>query len=261
MKVEFKNGSYVEKGDCLELMPNIADKSVDLILCDLPYGTTEASWDKVIPFEPLWANYKRIIKPNGAIVLFGSQPFTTLLIASNLPMFKYNWFWNKKKPSGFMNCKNSPLKKVEDICVFSFGTIANGSEKLMKYYPQGLKQCNVTKPSKNRQKGAYGKLLKRPCLENPYKQTQTNYPSNLLEFAFEKNPIHETQKPVALLEYLIKTYSNEGELVLDNTMGSGSTCVAAVQTKRNFIGFEKEVKYFEIAKKRINDAYKQQTIF
>jgi len=139
----------IHLGDCLELMPLIADKSIDLILCDLPYGTTNCKWDSIIPFDKLWEQYERIIKPNGAIVLTAQQPFTSALIMSNTKLYKYNWHWNKVKPSSFMNAKNAPMKKIEDVCVFSFGTVANGSPKLMKYNPQGLIECGKIRPPKN----------------------------------------------------------------------------------------------------------------
>lgn len=256
-RVNFENGSYIEQGDCLELMPNLADRSVDLILCDLPYGTTACSWDSVIPFEPLWASYKRIIKPNGAIVLFGIQPFITELINSNKEMFRYDLIWKKSRAAGFLNANRKPLHTHEIILLFY--------NQLPTYNPQKTKGHK----SYDKRKFTKGQGLhdNKVIGKHTKKHTENNgerYPTSILDFSqnwIRQKQIHPTQKPVALLEYLIKTYSNEGELVLDNTMGSGSTCVAAVKTKRNFIGFEKEAKYFDIACKRINDAYKQQTIF
>jgi len=232
-------------------MKNILDKSVDMILCDLPYGTTACKWDVIIPFDKLWEQYNRIIKDNGAIVLFGSQPFTSKLIMSNIQMFKYNWHWNKIKPSSFFNAKNAPVKKMEDICVFSFGNIANGSKNLMKYNPQGLMKCGKIRPPKNDSVPSQSTIGKRPSRANSYKQEFTNYPCDLIEFSFEQNPIHPTQKPVALFEYLIKTYSNEGDLVLDNCAGSGTTGVACKNLNRNFILIEKEEKYIKVIEERL----------
>ena len=239
--------------DCLEGMKRIPDKSIDMILCDLPYGTTTCKWDTIIPFEPLWEQYERIIKDDGAIVLTGTQPFTTLLIASNMKLFKYVHYWNKVKPSSFMNAKNAPMKKIEEVVVFSFGTIANGSKRLMKYNPQGLKLSGAKRPAKNNTVPEGSTIGKRPSRKNSYIQKYTNYPNNLIEFSFEKRPIHPTQKPVPLFEYLIKTYTNEGEIVLDNCMGSGTTAIACMNTKRNYIGFEMDETYFNLANKRIQE--------
>jgi site-specific DNA-methyltransferase (adenine-specific) len=238
-------------GDCLEKMKDIPDKSIDMILCDLPYGTTSCKWDVVIPFEPLWEQYERIIKDNGAIVLTASQPFTTKLISSNESLFKYEFIWIKNKPTGFINAKNAPLKKHENVLVFSKGKTANCNKNNMIYNPQGLIEINKFKKSKYDKNDIWGT---RPCRKNDgYTQKYSNYPTSILEFNGEANPIHNTQKPVALLEYLIKTYTNENETVLDNCMGSGSTGVACINTNRNFIGIEKDDKYFEIAKKRIEE--------
>ena len=235
---------YIECGDCLELMKNIADKSIDLILCDLPYGTTACKWDVIIPFEPLWEQYNRIIKDNGIIALFGSEPFSSKLRMSNLKMYKYDWFWDRKSTSGFLNAKKRPLKRVEQIIIFSKVT--------PRYYPimevRGKQRC---KGSYNKKLGngdmVYGKFNNISVINNVY------YPTNLLEFsnAIQKGKVHPTQKPVKLLEYLIKTYTNEGDVVLDNCMGSGSTCVACINTNRHYIGFEKESKYFDIARERL----------
>ena len=245
--------------DCLEAMKFIADKSVDMVLCDLPYGqfgTTACKWDTIIPFEPLWEQYKRIIKDNGAIVLTASQPFTTKLISSNESLFKYEFIWIKNKPTGFINAKNAPLKKHENVLVFSKGKTANCNKNNMIYNPQGLIEINKFKKSKYDKNDILGT---RPCRKNDgYTQKYSNYPTSILEFNGEETHVHPTQKPVALLEYLIKTYTNENNLVLDNTMGSGSTGVAAVNTNRRFIGIEKDDNYFEIAQKRIGEAIKQQ---
>ena len=240
-------------GDCLIEMNKIADKSVDMILCDLPYGTTACSWDVVIPFDKLWEQYNRIIKDNGGIVLFGSEPFSSALRMSNLKMYKYDWIWKKNKVGNIFNCKHSPLKEYEVISVFSKYNIANGSKNIMKYFPQGLENTNIIYPSENRK--TQGTITNRPCRNKSHTQTQTNYPRNILEFNCE-NGLHPTQKPIALLEYLIKTYTNENETVLDNCMGSGSTGVACINTNRNFIGIEKDDKYFDIAEDRIEAAKK-----
>lgn len=237
-------------GDCLELMKDIPGKSIDMILCDLPYGTTACKWDNVIPFAPLWEQYKRVIKQNGAIVLFSVQPFTTKLIYSNLKNYKYNWYWKKNNVTCFALAKHQPMRCVEDICVFY--------EKQPTYNPQGLVKLDKpkTKHRNSRDDSVYG----AGNLTKDYTQTYTNYPRHILEYANEaissKNRLHPTQKPVALLEYLIKTYTNEGETVLDNCMGSGSTGVACANTNRGFIGIELDNNYFKIAKERIAQAQK-----
>lgn len=228
------------KGDCLEAMKTIPDKSIDMVLTDPPYGTTTCKWDVVIPFEPMWEELKRITKDNGAICLFGSEPFSSHLRMSNLKMFKYDWYWKKKNPSNFLDAKKRPLGVMEIIHVF-----ANSKDK---YYPQGLikidKVSNCPDKTKNRMIGQ--KDAKRVFL----KQEFTNYPRNFLEYSKEFG-LHTSQKPVALLEYLIKTYTLENEIVLDFTMGSGSTGVACKNLNRKFIGIEKDDKYFEIAKQRM----------
>jgi site-specific DNA-methyltransferase (adenine-specific) len=242
-------------GDCLEVMADIPDNSVDLILCDLPYGTTACKWDSVIPFAPLWAQYKRIAKKNAAIVLTAAQPFTSALISSNARMFKYCWVWEKSAPGGFAHAKNMPLKKHEDIAVFSTGATAHASRsgRRMAYNPQGLvRDPRVAKNSKRHgQESAFGN---RPSHKCDYVQEYTNYPSTVLRFAVERGN-HPTQKPVALMEYLIRTYTNEGETVLDNCMGSGTTGVACANTDRRFIGIERDPGYFEIARQRIEQAH------
>jgi site-specific DNA-methyltransferase (adenine-specific) len=235
------------KGDCLVEMKNIPDKSIDAIICDLPYGTTACKWDTVIPFEPLWAQYKRIIKDNGAIVLFGSQPFTSALVMSNPKMFKYEWVWEKSHPTGFGSVKYNPLKYHENIIVFSDGTTT--------YNPQ------MTKGTPNHSMGKIvngGKIESESYIKIKAVQSQQSdnkYPKSVQKVSNPRtNGMHPTQKPVALLEYLIKTYTNEGETVLDNCMGSGTTGVACVNLNRNFIGIEMDDKYFEIAQNRINKA-------
>lgn len=234
-------------GDCLELMKNIPDGSIDLILTDPPYGTTACKWDSVIDFDLMWLQLKRIIKPNGAIVLFGSEPFSSMLRCSNLKMFKYDWVWNKTKPQGFLNAKARPLVEHELIHVFSSGTCTSTS-KTMTYNPQGL--INVDVLLKNTDTESIGKRKSRKS-GSEYKQTQSGYPRSILRYAHDQSKLHPTQKPVALLEYLIKTYTQEGETVLDFTMGSGSTGVAAKNTNRKFIGIELDETYFNIAQERI----------
>jgi site-specific DNA-methyltransferase (adenine-specific) len=228
-------------GDCLEVMKEIPDDSVDLVLCDLPYGTTACAWDSVIPFENLWAEYRRVTKRNAAIVLTASQPFTTALAASNLGEFKYQWVWQKERPSNPQLAKLQPLKVHEDILVFAKGRAP--------YNPQGLVEIpeserKVHKPETNNL---------GHCKRKPYVQTHTGYPKSIMSFPSERG-FHPTQKPVALMEYLIRTYTNDGDVVLDNTMGSGTTGVACMNTGRRFIGIEREAQYLEIARARINAA-------
>ena len=237
----------IKQGDCLELMKDIPDGSVDMILCDLPYGTTRNKWDSIIPLEELWSQYERIIKDNGCIALFAQTPFDKVLGASNLKLLKYEWIWQKNKATGFLNAKKMPLKEHENILVFY--------KKLPIYNPQGLikkEKPTVNKGNRGKKKeGAggtnYGKATKDSL------QEYENYPKDILNFSVVMTPSHPTQKPVALLEYLIKTYTNEGEIVLDNCMGSGSTGVACKNTNRNFIGFELDEKYFNIAKERLEE--------
>ena len=234
-------------------MQNIPDKSVDMILCDLPYGTTACKWDNIIPFEPLWEQYNRIIKDNGVIVLNSTQPFTSKLISSNIDNFKYCWYWKKKNAPNYPHAKNMPLKIIEDICIFSkykIGHISQLKDKRMRYNPQGLEKCLYTIKA-NRGK-ANEDLYIRPSHKGIQTIEYKNYPNTLLEFEYDyKIQFHPTQKPVALLEYLIKTYTNENDLILDNCMGSGTTCLAAKNLNRQFIGIEKEKEYYDICVKRI----------
>lgn len=228
-------------------MQDIPGGSIDLILCDLPFGVTSCRWDSIIPFPPLWEQYKRIIKPNGAIVLFSIQPFTTKLIQSNLKDFRYCWYWRKNNKTGAPFAKVQPLRCIEDICVFY--------RHKPTYNPQGIKKLDKPIIAKQKaKKGVYDAFRGKP---RP--QKYTNYPVNILQFdgVSGNERHHPTQKPVPLLEYLIKTYTNEGETVLDNCMGSGSCGVAAVNTGRRFIGIEKDTEYFEIAEKRINEVKEQ----
>jgi site-specific DNA-methyltransferase (adenine-specific) len=242
-------------GDCLELMNGIPDKSVDMILADLPYGTTANKWDSPIDSDKLWAHYKRIIKPDGIIALFAAQPFTTHLISSNLEMWRYNWVWQKEGASNFLNSHYAPLKITEDICIFAFTSVGSLSKNKIKYNPQGLVEVNIQKKnnpnSKLRKSFGYGGGNNLINTDKEFIQKYTNYPTNILFFERDKDAIHPTQKPVKLLSYLIQTYTNEGDTVLDNTMGSGSTGVAAVSLNRNFIGIELNTEYFNVAEQRI----------
>ena len=227
---------------CLEYMKTLPDKCIDMILCDLPYGTTACKWDTIIPFEPLWEQYKRIIKDNGAIVLTASQPFTSALVMSNPDMFKYSWIYKKTKATGFFDAKKRPLNDYEDICVFY--------KKLPTYNPQMVKAEKTYKRGfvKRKKSDCYGE-------EKDFEQIESGmrYPKRVIEIqnASTKGIVHPTQKPVALFEYLIKTYTNEGDLVLDNCAGSGTTGVACQNTNRNFILCELNKDYFEIAEKRL----------
>ena len=245
---EIKNNSKATllNGDCLELMKGIPDGSVDSIITDPPYGTTACKWDSVLPFDKLWEQYERIIKPNGAIILFGSQPFTSALIMSNPKLFKYELIWDKKTGLGFLDSKFRPLKSHENIIIFGLGGCSNGSKIPMKYNPQGL--IETTKQNKNTKSNI---LNSEPKKRENLGTTHTNYPKSIHTFS-RVSGNHPTEKPLDLLEYLVKTYTNEGDMVLDNTMGSGTTGVACKNTNRNFIGIEKDENYFEIANKRIN---------
>ena len=227
-------------GDCLEVMKGIPDGSVDMVLTDPPYGTTACKWDSVIPFEPMWEQLKRVTKKTGAIVLTASQPFTSALVMSNPKMFKYCWAWDKISPTGHLNAKKRPMKKLEDVVVFCRGTVP--------YNPQGL-VWNPRKKSRSPNTSGsdcYGKHGSENIA------TWQGYPTERIEIKNE-NGLHPTQKPVALMEYLIKTYTNEGDTVLDFTMGSGTTGVACVNTGRDFIGIELDENYFTVAKDRIEN--------
>jgi site-specific DNA-methyltransferase (adenine-specific) len=241
-------------GDCLEEMPKLQDNSIDLILTDPPYGTTACKWDIIIPFDLMWKELKRVIKDNKAIVLFGTEPFSSHLRLSNVKMFKYDWSWNKNSSSGFMNAKLKPMNTMEVVSVFSTGKTSSGNKNNMTYYPQGLIEVNKLTKSGNKANKENSPFRKNstPSNSEGYIQKYTNYPRNYLEFPYQTKSVHPTQKPVPLLEYLIKTYTNENDTVLDFTMGSGSTGVACKNLNRNFIGIEKDKKYFELSEKRIN---------
>ena len=242
-------------GDCLELMKDIPDESIDMILADLPYGTTACKWDSIIPFNELWEQYERIIKDNGAIVLTASQPFTTELIHSNLKLFKYCWYWKKSKPNGWQHSKNKPMTAIEEICVFSkapMGHMSQLGDKRMRYNPQGIVSIGTKKVTAV----AHGNMMgARPNQIGKEYEAFTGFPHNVLEYAnvIGKAALHPTQKPVDLCEYIIKTYTDENETILDFTCGSGTTLVAAKNLKRKCFGIELEEKYCEIAKKRLEE--------
>ena len=245
----------LKQGDCLELMKDIPDGSVDLVLTDPPYGTTACKWDSVIPFEPMWEQLNRIIKPNGAICLFGSEPFSSALRMSNIKNFKYDWIWNKKLAGNGILAKKQPLKIHEIVSVFHSGIYIPQMAKGRYRKKMGLKESEITGGnSYAKQTETLGKY--EPINKSEYK----NYPRTILQFKSERG-CHPTQKPVPLLEYLIRTYTNEGETVLDFTMGSGSTGVACVNTNRNFIGIELDEGYFQIAKQRIENCNKKDSTF
>jgi len=243
-------------GDCLELMRDIPDCSIDMILADLPYGTTACKWDVVIPLEPLWEQYKRIIKSNGAIVLTASQPFTSALVMSNVKMFKYEWVWDKKRGANFANVKTQPFKEHENILVFSKAKHTYNPIKILRT-EKSLKRYNDTASFKNN--GTHNTTgIKRQTVNlEKYRNPRSIIEFNIGEEKRNGENNHPTKKPVALMEYLIKTYTNEGETVLDNVMGSGTTGIACMNTNRNFIGMELDDKYFAIAENRIKE-HKQQ---
>ena len=234
----------IRQGDCLELMKDIPDESIDMILCDLPYGTTKNKWDSVIPLNKLWKSYERIIKDNGAIVLFSQMPFSAELVHSNLKLFKYEWIWQKDNGTGFLNAKKMPLKIHENILVFY--------KKLPLYNPQMRTGFKPYKCKQGRHSTNYGAYEQGHITES----NGERYPIDIIKFKKDSG-LHPTQKPVELLEYLIKTYTNENETVLDNCMGSGSTGVACINTNRDFIGYELNEEYFNIAQNRLREAWKE----
>ena len=245
------NINQIYNMDCLDGMNNIEDRTVDMILCDLPYGITASKWDNIISFESLWKEYMRIIKDTGAIVLTSNATFTSKLINSNPKYYKYKWIWVKNNKSNFVNAKNRPLTQYEEILVFSKGNTANGSKIKMNYYPQGIIKVNQVIKSKI-DGSRFGTIAgKRPSHKSEFVRESTNYPSDVLFFDRDKVNFHPNQKPLDLFEYLIKTYTKENDLVLDNCIGSGTTAVACIHTDRKYIGFEIEKKYYEVAVNRI----------
>ena len=235
-------------GDCLELMKGIPDGSVDMVLADPPYGTTACKWDSIIDLPLMWEQLKRVIKPNGAIVMTASNPFTSILISSNLSEFKYSLVWKKSRPSHFAQAPYRFLTEHEDVVIFSRGGVSKNAKERMVYNPQGLVECHRICKGKGHSDHRPSKVT-----QNEYTQTKTGYPKSILDFKNNTAKYHPTQKPVALMEYLIKTYTNEGETVLDFAMGSGTTGVACKNLGRDFIGIELDDDYFNIASKRINE--------
>lgn len=236
------------KGECIEQMKLIPDSSIDAVITDPPYGTTQCKWDSVIPFEPMWEQLNRIIKPNGAIVLFGAEPFSSTLRVSNIKNYKYDWVWEKTQATGHLNAKKQPLRSNELISVFYKKQCTYNPQKTQGHKPmnRGMRKLSVQNKTQ-----VYGKATK----ELPFGGNTDRYPRTNIVFKSDKQKsyLHPTQKPVALMEYLIKTYTNENETILDFTMGSGSTGVAAKNTNRSFIGIELDDKYFEIAENRITN--------
>ena len=262
LKELYKTADYKDShgmlfhGDCLEIMKNIEDESIDMILCDLPYGTSACKWDSVIPFEPLWEQYSRIIKPFGAIVLFGSEPFSSALRLSNLDMYKYDWKWEKPNGANFLNFKYQPAKVHEDIMVFGKSATSYSKKGNMIYNPhmtEGTPYNHKSGQQKQDNGHVLGSTVRSPIKQVYTENNGTRYPHSIQRFPLDKDKLHPTQKPVALLEYLIKTYTNEGNIVLDNCMGSGSTGVACINTNRRFIGIELDENYFNIAKERMEN--------
>lgn len=241
---------YINKiinGNCIDVMRELPDNAADMVLCDLPYGFTDCVWDKRISFELLWEQYNRVVKPNGAVVLFSAQKFTTELIESNIKYFRYCWYWVKPYATGFAFAKYQPMRKVEDICVFY--------RKTVMYNPQGLKELENAKPK--RKKDCADSIYKIHTLTSEYIPRYTGYPKNVLCFASDvssnKTRLHPTQKPVALCEYLIRTYTKEGDVVLDNCIGSGTTAVAAINSGRRFVGIELSEVYCRRAEERVKN--------
>jgi len=254
MEVKYKlNSSEIKlyNGDCLELMKDIPDKSVDMILCDLPYGTTACKWDSVIPLDQLWEQYNRIIKDNGAIALFGQEPFSSYLRISNIKNFKYDWYWEKERLTNIAQVKKRPGKTVETISVF-YKKQCTYNPQMQKY--EGKKRTNKVK------NGKLGELVDGGTKRvKEYQDTGWRYPTQVLSFQRDilKSNLHPTQKPVALVEFLVKTYSNEGDIVLDSCMGSGTTAIACMNTNRNFIGFELDETYYKLSLERIKNHAQQ----
>lgn len=237
----------VLQGDCLELMKEIDDKSIDMILCDLPYGTTQNKWDSIIPLDLMWKQYERIVKENGAIILTAQTPFDKILGASNIKLLKYEWIWIKQQGTGFLNSKKMPLKATENILVFY--------KNPPTYNPQMRKGFKSYISKSGKASNNYG--------EQKQVVTESNgerFPLNWIEFSYDKQKLHPTQKPIALFEYLIKTYTNEGDTVLDNCAGSGTTAIAALNTNRNYILMEQEQEYIDIINKRIAEYSQQKTL-
>ena len=257
-------GSYIKNGDCLELMKDIPDKSIDMILCDLPYGVTQNKWDSVIPLDSLWKGYRRIIKENGAIVLFGKNPFTSMMVVSNPEMYRYNLVWRKNLKTGNLNARKMPMGAYEDIMVFYKKPPTYNPQRIPRTYqvPSGNK-FNSQTSNYGKQRDIYVDRQSEWLMPDDVIDYEDGVSLDALELENEmlyikcvhnsSGKLHPTQKPVELLEWLIKTYTNPGDIVLDNCMGSGSTCIACLNTRRQYIGFELDKKYFEIAEDRIKN--------
>lgn len=240
--------------DCLKGMERLPNESIDAIICDLPYGTTACSWDTILPFDELWEQYRRLIKKDGAIVLFGAEPFSTALRASNLKEYKYDWYWVKNTATGFAFAKKQPMRSVETISVFSKGT--------PRYYPQGLVPIRNPQVKTRRNPDKSDIYHSESLAMKGYIQEFSGYPNNVLKFNKEsKHCFHPTQKSVELLEYLIRSYTNKNDLVLDNCMGSGTTAIAAINTERRYIGFEMNESYYKNSLKRIEQNTTQLSLF
>jgi site-specific DNA-methyltransferase (adenine-specific) len=242
-------------GDCLEVMDLIDDKSIDMVLCDLPYGMTACEWDIIIPLDKLWKQYKRIIKNNGIIALTASQPFTSMLVMSNIKMFKHEWIWIKNRGSNFANTVREPMKEHEQILIFSCGNWTY-NKQMQKRVGGGLNLIGKKVAVSENKRNGIGKFKEFKSID---RLPKFRVPSSLQRFNTEVG-MHPTQKPVALFEYLIKTYTNKNNIVLDNCIGSGTTAIAAIRTRRNYIGIEKSEEYYNIANKRIEDELKQLTL-
>ena len=236
------SGSTFVNADCFDVFPFIDDKSIDAIICDLPYGTTQNKWDSVLPLDKLWVEYKRILKPNGVVLLFGAEPFSSVLRLSNLKQYKYDWYWVKNKKTGFLNARKMPMQQVESISVFK--------DKIGDTY-NPIKELRTTQKAGNKK---YGNTPNYGKQDAEYVDNQSDYilPANVLNIKTERG-LHPTQKPVELMEYLVKTYTNEGDIVLDNTMGSGTTNLAALKLNRKSIGIEKEKQYYDVAVRRASE--------
>jgi len=245
--------------DCLEGMKQIPDATVDAIICDLPFGTTKNPWDSVIPLDALWEQYKRIVKQRGAIVLFSQQPFSAALIMSNPKMFKYEWIWEKDNGTGQLNSKFAPMKKHENILVFSKSAacFVKNADDAMFYYPQK----EAGKPYTQKSGRPSNNYDAANCHSVVTENKGERYPTDILKFNRDKDKIHPTQKPVELIRYLIRTYSNPGDVILDNCMGSGTTAIAALRERRSYIGFELNREYFDKAQQRIREELQQPTLF
>lgn len=244
--------------DCLKVLPKIEDNSINMILCDLPYGTTACKWDITIPIEKLWEQYKRIITNDGAIILFGQEPFSSVIRTSNLEMYRYDWVWQKQKPSNFQLMNYQCGRIHENIMVFSKAKACyTSNNNSMNFYPQ--KELREVPRKSNVKIYGNNNLLHeyKNGMKNNIKEYNYRLPTSIIKFNTESKRLHPTQKPILLLEYLIKTYTNEEEVVLDNCMGSGSTCIACINTNRKYIGIEKDEYYYNISKKRILDLCKR----